>query len=106
MQRDQLDTFIDNILAEKKLTGVSDEVRVQLAADLRESLLDQINRALIAALPETSLQGFNEILDNESATQQEMQDYIVAQGVNVQQITLDTMLRFAELYLGDSAKKD
>lgn len=78
---------------------VSDEVKAQLESDLGSQLMDQIDRAVIEALPEEKIDGLNELLDRE-APEEEIQQYVAASGVDVQRITTETMLRFRDLYLG------
>lgn len=99
MNQELIDKFIKDLLDAKNLSGVDDEVRQQLEQDLKTRLLDQIDRAIIEALPEEKLSGFNALLDNNSTTQ-DVQKYIVECGVDMQKVTLETMLRFRALYLG------
>lgn len=99
MNQELIDKFIKDLLDAKNLNGVDDEVRQQLEQDLKTRLLDQIDRAIIEALPEDKLSGFNELLDNNS-TAQDVQKYIIKCGVDTQKVTLETMLRFRALYLG------
>ena len=103
MNSDELDKFINEILAAKQLPGVTDEVRTQLVADLRERLLDQINRALVNALPDEKINEFNTLLDDETLSDEAVQQFIASSGVDVRRITLQTMLRFSELYLKASS---
>lgn len=99
MNQELIDKFIKDLLDAKDLNGVDDEVRQQLEQDLKTRLLDQIDRAIIEALPEDKLSGFNALLDNNS-TAQDVQKYIIECGVDTQKVTLETMLRFRALYLG------
>ena len=78
------------------------EVKAQLTTDLRSKLLDQIDRAVIAALPESSVNQLNQILDN-GGGDAEVQRIISESGVNVKQVTLATIMGFRSLYLGDKA---
>lgn len=98
MQNDELDKFINEMLDTKQLPGVTPEVRVTLVADLRERLLDQINRALIDALPDDKITEFNSLLDDESLSDETVQQFIASSGVDVPRVTIQTMLRFSELY--------
>ncbi len=100
MQQDELDKFINQILDEKQLSGVNDEVRVQLVADLKERLTDQINRALIEAIPEQKIDELNNLLDDDSVTDEQIHKFITDSGVDDKKVALETMLRFGELYLG------
>lgn len=104
MVLDELDTFINGILDDKKLPGLDEEVRAQLVRDLRVRLLDQINRAVIEALPEDKLTELDAAMDNSDATDEQVQRLIVDSGVDVKRITVETMLRFRDLYLGQARK--
>jgi hypothetical protein len=99
MSGDELDKFIGDILEAKKLSGFDDDVRVQLIADLKQQLLDQINRAIINALPEDKLDEFNALLEDPNNTDESIQSFIMNSGVNINRVTTTTMLRFRELYL-------
>lgn len=99
MAGDELDKFIADILEAKQLSGVDDLVRDQLISDLKNSLLDQINRALINALPEDKLDELNTMLEDDSVADEAVQQFIMDSGVNVQRVTVETMLAFRSLYL-------
>ncbi|MEP7205093.1 MAG: hypothetical protein ABI716_02780 [Candidatus Saccharibacteria bacterium] len=96
----ELDDFINQILDEKQLDGVSDVVREQLVADLKERLLDQINRALIEELPPLKLDEFNNLLDDETLSDEQIQRFVADSGVDINRVTLRVMMEFSELYLG------
>lgn len=96
---DPFTTFIKEMLSAKAWgQQVSDEVKTQLESDLRLQLMDQIDRAVIDALPEDKVDGLNELLDRE-VSEEEIQQYVAMSGVDVQRITTETMLRFRDLYL-------
>lgn len=100
MQEDELDTFINQILEEKNVTGLTDQVRETLVEDLKDRLLEQVNQAIIEALPEGKIDEMNALLDDESTSDQQLQSFIETSGVDVNKVTTKTMLSFAELYLG------
>ena len=100
MDQDALSKFINDIIDAKNFKTLDGEVRQQLEKDLKNRLLDQIDRAVLGALPENKIDGFNELLDRD-ASKQEIQQYVATSGVNTKKITLETMLRFRSLYLGD-----
>lgn len=99
----ELDMFINDILDVKGLSGVDDEVRQQLKTDMQNELLDQINRALIGAMPDERIDGFNQLLDADPS-HAKLESYIVESGVDVKKVTIETMLRFRALYLGAEEK--
>ena len=100
MNQDALSKFINDIIDAKNFKSIDSDVRRQLEQDLKNRLLDQIDRAVLGALPENKIDGFNDLLDR-NASQQEVQQYIANSGVDTKKITLETMLRFRSLYLGD-----
>lgn len=102
MNGGELDTFINDILDKKSLPGVTPEVRAQLVVDMKERLLDQINRSLIAALPDGKLAELNLLLDS-GIGEAKLQQFIVEAGVDTQRVAIETMLKFRLLYLGEEA---
>lgn len=100
MNQDAISKFISDIIDAKGYKTLDIDVRRQLEQDLKNRLLDQIDRAVLEALPENKIDGFNDLLDR-GASQQEVQQYIATSGVDTKKITLETMLRFRSLYLGD-----
>lgn len=100
MDQDALSKFISDIIDAKGYKTLDSDVRRQLEQDLKNRLLDQIDRAVLRALPENKIDGFNELLDRD-ASKQEIQQYVATSGVDTKKITLETMLRFRSLYLGD-----
>ena len=100
MDQDAFSKFINDIIDAKNFKTLDSDVRRQLEQDLKNRLLDQIDRAVLGALPENKIDGFNDLLDR-NTSQQEVQQYIANSGVDTKKITLETMLRFRYLYLGD-----
>jgi hypothetical protein len=99
MSGDELDKFIGDILEAKQLSGLDNEVKAELIADLKQQMLDQINRAIISALPEEKLDEFNVLLEDPNTSEEAIQAYIMNSGVNINRVTTTTMLQFRELYL-------
>lgn len=99
MAGDELDRFINEMLEAKKLSGVTDDVRSQLVSDLKQRLYDQINRALIDALPDEKMDEFERLLDDASLDDGSIQQFIINSGVDVKRVTTATMLRFYDLYV-------
>lgn len=102
-QSDPLAEFVNDMLAQKQLPGVDEAVHAQLVSDLRNRLMDQIDQAVVEALPADKVDGFNDLLDRE-AQDTELQQYIADSGVDVRRVTMETMLRFRALYLGGSTQ--
>jgi len=103
MAGDELDQFVNEMLDAKRLSGVTDDVRTQLVSDLKQRLLDQINKALIDALPDEKMDEFERLLDDDSLADEQIQQFIVNAGVDVKKVTTVTMLRFYDLYVTPTA---
>lgn len=106
MVDDELDKFIDEIITTKNLSGINDDVRAQLIADMKERLIDQINRALIDALPDDKLSEFNNLLDSEDVSDDMVQHFISNSGVDIKKVTVGTMLLFRDLYLQTAEERE
>lgn len=106
MSDDVFDKFLEEILEAKKLSGVDPDVHNQLMNDLRDSLADQINRAVLNALPEDKLEEFNNLLDDPAFDDEKSQAFIASTGIDVRKITIETMLTFRDLYLQTPEERD
>lgn len=100
MAEDKLNKFIDEIIATKQLSGVNADVLDQLRHDLLAQLEDQINAALINALPAEKIEEFNTLLDQEGVTDEQVRLFIDGSGIDSSQIAAKTMVRFRNLYIG------
>ncbi len=94
-----IDKFIDQLLKDKGLTGLDAEVEAQLKRDLGQRLMDQIDRAVIEALPEEKAIELSAKLDDDNFSQEDTTKFIQDSGVDMQRVSLETMLKFRDLYL-------
>lgn len=99
MAGDELDQFVNEMLDAKQLSGVTDDVRAQLVSDLKQRLLDQVNKALIDALPDGKMDEFEQLLDDETIDDARVQQFMLDAGVDVKKVTTVTILRFYDLYV-------
>ena len=99
---EEVDKFVGQLLKDKGLEdmeGMDDEVREELKKDLAQRLMDQIDRAVIEALPEDKAIELAGKLDDESFTTDDAAKFVREAGVDMQRVSLETMLRFRDLYL-------
>lgn len=99
MEYNEITIFINQILDEKNLTITDSKVRDQLVADMEKRLMDQINRAIIEAIPEPKLVEFEKLAKSEK-NDTAVQKFLAVNSVDTQKITIATMVRFKDLYLG------
>jgi hypothetical protein len=100
MAQDELDSFVDSLIERKNLKGLTPEGREDVANELKELLVEQINRAIIDALPDDKLDELDELTSKDGYTAEDMQKFIADSGVNVAKITTETLLYFESFYLG------
>lgn len=95
-----VEQFIDQLITDKGVSGLTDEVRAELRTDLTQRLVDQIDRSVINALPEDKAIELSEKLDDDNFGDEQINEFISNSGVDIQRISLETMVKFRELYLG------
>lgn len=95
-----IDEFIESLLNEKGITNVEPEIREELKADMKARLLDQIDRAAVQALNEEQAAKLAKLVESPDFTNEKMTQFIQDSGVNLAEITLNTMLMFRNFYLG------
>ena len=94
-----IDDFIESLLNDKGITDVEPEIKEELKADMKNRLLDQINRAAIMQLSEEKAAELAELVDNPEFTNEKMTEFLQNSGVNLTEVALDTMLKFRGFYL-------
>lgn len=100
----ELDAFVATMLAEKQLPGIDkdEELKAQVQADLKKDLLQEIDRALVNALSDEKLAEFNALLDDPNTNAEVVQNFIKNSGVDINAVTIRTMVGFRALYLQNS----
>lgn len=94
-----VDEFIEQILTEKGITDLDPEIREELKNDMKNRLLDQIDRAAVMQLSEEKAAELAAKVDDPNFTNDDMTKFMQESGVNLAEVALDTMLRFRNLYL-------
>lgn len=100
MEIQKIDEFIESILDEKGITDIEPDVRSELVEDMKKRLLDQINKAAIMKLSEEKAAELATLVDDPNFTNEKMTEFMQNSGVNLSEVTLETMLQFRSLYLG------
>lgn len=95
-----IDEFIESILNDKGIETPDEETRNQLKEDMKNRLLDQIDRAAIQALPEDKAAELAEKIDKPDFTNDDMVKFVQESGVDLAEVALETMLQFRNFYLG------
>ncbi len=98
-----VDDFIESLLKDKGITDLDPEIKEELVADMKQRLMDQINTAAIMQLSEEKVDELNILLESPDFTAEKMTEFMQNSGVNLTEVTLDTMLKFRSFYLGTGA---
>lgn len=96
----EIDNFIDTILKEKGITGLEPDVESDLKAEMKERLLDQINKAAVMELSEEKAAELAELVDKPDFTNEKMTEFMQNSGVDLTSVVADTMIKFRSFYLG------
>ncbi len=95
-----LNNFIMDLINEKNLPGLTDERKAEIANEMQDLLIEQINRAIVDVLPDEVLDKLNERMGQPDFDEAEMQKIVADSGIDVEKITGDTLVRFRAFYLG------
>lgn len=95
-----VDEFIESLLTDKGITDIEPDIKEELKTDMKKRLLDQINRAAVMQLSEEKADELAKLIEDPNFTNEEMTKFMQDSGVNLTEVTLDTMLKFRSFYLG------
>ena len=102
-----IDLFIDGIIEEKGVEAPTDEIREDLHQDLKNQLVAEIERSLVAELPDEKLDELNQKATTEGKLDPSVVvDAIKEANLDTTEIVGVTMERFRELYLGQAENND
>lgn len=98
-----IDLFVEGIMEEKGVNAPTEEIRQDLKNDLKNQLLQEIDRSLIAELPDDKLEELNRIVvANGQVDPEVIAKMIQDANLDVTDIVGTTMVRFREIYLGQN----
>ena len=102
-----IDLFIEGLIEEKGLKSDSEELKKDVFSDLKTRLMEEIDRSLIAELPDEKL----DELSKEAAKNGKLDAEVVAKaveeaGIDVEEVMGMTMAKFKDIYLGNKSSGD
>ena len=101
MDQPELDSFVESLIDEKNISGLTPEGRVQIAGEIKDELVQQINRAILMELPDEKLDEIDQKMEAGEMNPEDLQQFVQDSGVDVAKITTETMLYFKAFYLGN-----
>lgn len=94
-----LEVFVEQMIEEKGIGVTDEEVRKEIKEDLKERMIYQVNRAILAALPEQQFEQVRSKLEDGTITPEELNRLTEEAGVDIAKTTQDVMIKFREAYL-------
>lgn len=99
-----LDVFAEEMMRERGLGDLDEESFKMLKDDLRQRVAFQINRAILAQLPEDKLNELGAGLESGVVTSEQFDELIKTYNIDVEKTTEDTLMTFREAYVGAKAE--
>lgn len=97
---ESVDQFIEQLLIDKGVADLEPKVKGELMADMKQRLMDQIDKAAVMELSEEKAAELAEKIDDPAFTNEKMTEFMQASGVDLTQVAIETMLKFRNFYLG------
>ncbi len=102
-----IDLFVRGIMEEKGINAPTEEIEESIYNDLKTKLLEQIDRSLVAELPDDKLEELSKIaLEQGQIDPNVIAKMIEESNLDVAEITGITMERFREIYLGEKDENE
>lgn len=100
--QDPVDKFINDLIEAKDYSGMDlDSNREAIKADIKRHLFEQIDRAMVEALPEDKIDEVMKIWDEDDAQgEAALKQAIADSGIDQKTIVAQVMLNFRTFYLG------
>ena len=76
MDQPELDSFVEGLINDKNIEGLTPEGRKQIAGEIKDELVQQINRAVLMELPDDKLDEIDQKLEAGEIQPEELQAII------------------------------
>ena len=91
--------FVDNLIEEKGLSGLDENVLVEMKADLSKRVEDRINAIIVHNMPEASRAEFEKMVES-AADDAEVQKFCLKNIPNLEPLITVELAKFQDIYLG------
>ena len=99
-----IDLFIEGLIEKKGLDIPTEEIKQDLHTKLKTQLLTEIDRSIVAELPDDKLEELTKLASESGELSPEIvADAVSEANLDVTDITGATMQRFADIYLNGSS---
>lgn len=94
-----LEAFVDKLIEEKGLSSMADDVLTQMKADLLSRVEDRVNAEMLEALPSEKVEAFEELLNQESSTGDDVSSYLKENIPQFDEVLANALMGFRHTYL-------
>ena len=103
-----MDLFCEQMLIDKGLNDLQGQAREDVRNEVKENLVTEINRSILAALPDDKFDELSRKMEAGELTEDDLAKAVTEAGLDIDDITEKTMLKFRELYLqgGEEVKTE
>ncbi len=102
-----INLFIIGIMDEKGISYGDEPYKSDIFQELKTRLMTELDRSLVAALPDDKLDEFSKIVARDGKIDPDtVAKAVVDAGVDTEKVVGETMAKFREIYLGEDAKSE
>lgn len=94
-----VDEFMKQLLIDKGISNLEPDVEKELIEEMRDILIDQINKTAISQLDEQKAAELTSLIKSPDFNEEKMTDFMRTSGVDLTKITLEAMANFRSNYL-------
>lgn len=106
MSEDQLlELFCEQLMVDKGLENLEGEERDEARKQLKEALTLEINKSILAALPDEKFDELDRQMEDGALSEEAVMKAVDEANLDLNKITEETMTKFRELYLEGDEKK-
>ena len=93
--------FMEQLLYDKGMTDLDEDVKERMIVDMTQILMRQIDHNAIDSLSDEKADELAAKLNSGELSEDDVPQFMEDAGLDLQQISLVTMIQFRELYLGN-----
>ena len=102
---ESINLFIEGLMEKKGIDSTSEELKHDIFMDLKTRLMEEIDRSLVAELPDEKLEELSAKAEKDGKLDpEEVANAINEANLNVEEIVGGTMAKFMDIYLGTDEK--
>ena len=102
-----INVFVRGLMEEKGSAVGSEEMQNDIFAQTKASLMEEIDRSLVAELPDEKLEELNKMAEENGKIEPEViADAVAEAGIDTTAVIAGTMEKFREIYLGKESDDD